>query len=51
MRTDGPIYMTKIVVAFRNFMNAPKNNSDESCKENRNIFYDFMIFFFENRAG
>ena len=27
MRTDGQIDMTKLVVAFRNFANAPKNAS------------------------
>jgi hypothetical protein len=29
MRTDGQIDMTKLIVAFPNFTNAPKNNSEE----------------------
>jgi hypothetical protein len=29
-RTDGQAEMTKLIVAFRNFANAPKNKSDTS---------------------
>ena len=31
MRTDGRAEMTKLIVAFRNFANAPKNGKAKSC--------------------
>jgi hypothetical protein len=30
MRTDGRTDMTKLIVAFRNFANAPKNYNDRT---------------------
>ena len=44
MRTDGRTDMTKLIVAFRYFANAPKNSTPFSvpvcsCKNLLNIFY------------
>jgi hypothetical protein len=41
MRTDGQIDMTKLIVAFRNFANAPENECIfcETCKVKRFVDY------------
>jgi len=31
VRTDGRTDMAKLIVAFRNFVNAPKNEKAKSC--------------------
>jgi hypothetical protein len=35
--------MPKLLIAFRNFSEAPKNASDESYRENRNTHFMFSI--------
>ena len=30
-RTKGQTYMTKLIVAFRNFENVPKNQNEKTC--------------------
>jgi hypothetical protein len=43
MRTDGQMDMTKLIVAFRNFANAPKEgevflvHGMKACRENKGI--------------
>ena len=38
MRTDGRIYMTKLIVAFCNFAKAPKMTIDKKVIEEINAF-------------
>jgi hypothetical protein len=33
---SGQTYMTEITVAFRNFMKAPNNDSNERCRDRQN---------------
>jgi len=36
--------MTKLIVVFRNFATAPKNVSNNSCKENQSTQFMFKKF-------
>ena len=42
--TDGQTDMTKPIVAFRSTANAPKNVSNESCRENQSTQFLFKNF-------
>jgi hypothetical protein len=39
MRTDGRTEITKLIIAFRNFANAPKNRRPESLPVSINFVY------------
>ena len=45
-QTDGPTDMTKLKVTFRNFANASKSISHESCTENLDTRLVLNIFLF-----
>jgi hypothetical protein len=46
MRTDGRMGMRKVIVAFRNFLNAPKNSESTRLTLFAPVFINTYIYLF-----